>query len=123
MKQEQVKQKENEYYRYVQEHISNVKKCFNELVGIIELNDDCGNIKCGRWFNASVHNSRIIHNAISKHDVSKLSTEEFDGYRQFFYPVDGDKKDRNVFDKAWEHHFRNNPHHWEFWIGGYMGFL
>lgn len=34
MKQEQVKQKENEYYRYVQEHISNVKKCFNELVGV-----------------------------------------------------------------------------------------
>ena len=44
-----------------------------------------------------------------------FSEEEFNGYRQWFYPVKESEKNKSVFDKAWQHHYTNNPHHWEYW--------
>ena len=47
-------------------------------------------------------------------DNSKYSGEEFEGYRQWFYPKEGEEKNKDVFDKAWKHHYEHNSHHWEY---------
>lgn len=52
---------------------------------------------------------------VSVHDASKYYPEEFDAYRQWFYPEVGEKKSEAEFKKAWRHHFRNNPHHAKYW--------
>lgn len=47
------------------------------------------------------------------HDWSKFTPSEAPHYgRQFF----GDKSDPEGFIKAWNHHQKTNPHHWEYWI-------
>lgn len=47
------------------------------------------------------------------HDLSKFSPSEFITYAKYFY---GDKeKYKEQFDLAWEHHFMNNKHHWNYW--------
>jgi hypothetical protein len=51
------------------------------------------------------------------HDWSKFSREEFGPYRDFFHP-EGEVTDeiKDAFDKAWEHHWLSNEHHWQVWI-------
>lgn len=59
----------------------------------------------------------FITDLISKHDESKLSLEEYEGYRKYFHPTETDdltNKDAE-YQVAWEHHYSNNPHHWEYW--------
>lgn len=54
------------------------------------------------------------------HDLSKFSRAEWGPYVQWFYdrPEGGlaldYKRAQKDFAKAWEHHWKNNPHHWEF---------
>jgi len=48
------------------------------------------------------------------HDLSKFHPKEFFAYTKYFYI---DKQQfKEEFDKAWEHHYSNNPHHWEYWL-------
>lgn len=78
------------------------------------------------------------------HDLSKFSSKEFKPYAEWFYGYDGvkiknnyefneipvnkaeenllerHKKCKQKFDKAWEHHYKNNKHHWNYWIGQNM---
>jgi len=64
-----------------------------------------------------------------KHDMSKLSLQEFIPYANFFH---GKKKEKNIrdkigyykptdtgdpaFDFAWLLHQKKNDHHWQWWI-------
>lgn len=55
------------------------------------------------------------------HDASKYSKEEYEAYAEYFYPSDGSKvgadPDRkDAFDKAWLHHQKCNPHHWQYYV-------
>lgn len=60
------------------------------------------------------------------HDSSKFSSIEWSPYVNRFYgpkaPVLGStgymhkSGDDLAFDRAWEHHWRNNPHHWNYWL-------
>lgn len=45
------------------------------------------------------------------HDLSKLSSKEFPGYRKRFHEKTPDPK--NLYDRAWQHHLEHNDHHWE----------
>lgn len=47
------------------------------------------------------------------HDYSKFMPCEAPHYGRQFY---GDKSDPLGFTYAWNHHQKNNPHHWEYWI-------
>lgn len=66
------------------------------------------------------------------HDMSKFSPKEFVPYAKWFNgpygiaikdKLDGLSEDvkikheliKNNFEKAWEHHYRNNKHHWQYW--------
>ncbi len=102
-----VDEQRKEYRAYVEEHINNVMRAFTTLRSkLIELMD------LG-WFEANQLESAVI-----KHDQSKYSPEEFEPYRKNFNPInDAEKKaNKEAFDKAWIHHYTNNPHHWNYWV-------
>lgn len=100
-----------EYEDYIEEHISNVKKAFEELV-----NKDIPETR--EYLNE-------LQQKVNKHDVSKYSDEEFDAYRKNFYPVDDKEKEDNKeeFEKAWKHHYEHNNHHWQHWLDEETGNL
>jgi hypothetical protein len=86
------------YIEYLKEHISNVKKAFNEFINKYELN---------------LIQYNKLWNDVYNHDISKISKDEFEPYMNYFY-VDKDKY-KDDFNKAWEHHKKYNSHHWENW--------
>ena len=91
--------KMREYLDYLEEHLNNVRKAFNELskkcVGLWWVNDDYF------W--------HTLRQQVKLHDLSKFSKEEFVEYQQAFFPV-GEK---GSLGNSWEHHKENNHHHWE----------
>ena len=57
---------------------------------------------------------------IKEHDESKFSEEEFDAYAKHFYDDDDYSLE---YDNAWEHHWMNNEHHPEHWLGQDMPYI
>lgn len=94
--------KEKEYRNYINEHISNIHTAYLKYARIL-----CEKLNISMF--------KLSHN-IDIHDKSKYSEEEFDAYRQYFFPCSDEKKDKELFDKAWEHHYKFNRHHPEYWI-------
>ena len=95
--------KTQEYLDYIREHVLNVRKAWGELQK-----------KCkDMHFIWDDYYYFSISDGVDFHDISKLSENEFVQYRKSFYPVDGEP----TFDmtEAWEHHKKENPHHWENW--------
>lgn len=61
-----------------------------------------------------------FNDVIREHDDSKFSEEEFEPYAKHFY----DEDDYSLeFDDAWEHHWMNNEHHPEHWLGQDMPYI
>ena len=57
---------------------------------------------------------------IEEHDESKFGEEEFEAYAQKFYKQDENGKPLEYipgWDEAWKHHWMNNEHHPEHWLG------
>lgn len=90
-----------EYAAYLKEHIKNVQKAFNWLLEH-KINEklNFGDLKTLR-FN------------IQNHDASKWSHEEFEAYAKYFYTNENNEAN---FNKAWNHHQKVNPHHWQYWV-------
>ena len=57
---------------------------------------------------------------IQEHDESKFSEEEFLPYAQKWF---GDGKKTLEYELAWEHHWKNNEHHPEYWGGNDMPYI
>ena len=95
--------KKEEYRMYIHTHQSNV----------IKAADLYGSQICNYL---NIDKRLLTHQRARIHDMSKFSENEFDGYRQYFYPNDGETKNKELFDKAWECHYKRNDHHWEFWV-------
>lgn len=103
MKEKEIKEKE--YLEYINEHIRNVRIACT---------------KYGERLAKTLNISERELNAIAaRHDESKYYEEEFEGYRQWFFPCSNETKDKKLFDKAWEHHYTVNKHHPEFWMDTY----
>ena len=96
-----------EYLDYIEEHYNNVQKAWKII------NDKCQNKGFRFIYDDFVWHT--IDSEVKAHDLSKLSSEEFTQYRQFFFPCEGEDKDKALFKKAWEHHKANNEHHWQTW--------
>lgn len=104
--------KAEEYKKYIRNHINNVKKAFEEYGEIVAEAVGC--------------NYEILSKNIEVHDESKYSDEEFNGYRQYFYPTEfevvskpgetGRFGDQDAMNLAFKHHVTVNAHHPEFWI-------
>lgn len=114
----------NAYMDYIDDHRARVKtaycKYFKDklpslLEGIIDNFDKCEEI------------DRILNEKIDKHDMSKYSDMEFDGYRIKFFPTSVESEIINhnstaadivkeEFQEAWIHHQQVNSHHPHFYL-------
>ena len=110
---EEKKKKEIEYKRYVDEHRSNVEKAWSHMRKHKKVLD----------YLESIYSSNInfllssVDNQIQSHDMSKFSVEEWEPYRMHHHSVDEQEKidSQAVYEKAWEHHYTKNLHHWNWW--------
>jgi hypothetical protein len=93
------------YKSYIDEHRSNVAKFWNRL-----------HPKCKGNFRFDDYYMHVIDGLIMHHDISKYTSEEFHGYRQYFYPRKGEQQDKYTFNMAWNFHQKANMHHWEYWV-------
>ena len=100
-------QKTREYLDYVERHYNNVQKAW------VELNEKCKGKGFNWLYDDFIWNT--INENIKHHDLSKLSISEFVQYRQYFYPAEGEEKNKELMNEAWMHHLGNNPHHWQYW--------
>lgn len=99
-----IKKQEKKYMKYIKEHQENVRKAFEEIKeNPVIYQRYSGEILDALWGRVLIH------------DKSKYSEEEFVPYRKNFYPINAEEKEENKpdFDKAWEHHWKNNSHHWQ----------
>ena len=92
------------YLDYLEEHLSNVAKAFDELSRACDgkeywVGDDYA------W--------HALRAEVEAHDLSKFSKEEFVQYRDNFYPVNAEDKLNSCFADAWENHKNENHHHHE----------
>ena len=88
------------YCDYLEEHLTNVAKAFEIVSKACEGMAWVGDGKT--WFN--------IREDVVNHDLSKFSEAEFVQYRNYFFPIDGNKYDMS---DAWDNHKTMNHHHHE----------
>ena len=101
---------EGEYSKYVKDHIKNVQKAYEYIKeNIPELLED---------LEISVEE---MDEQIKEHDRSKFGPDEFSQYAEHWYGkiengkrCEKDDESKEYLD-AWKHHYKNNPHHEEFW--------
>lgn len=92
------------YLDYLEEHLSNVAKAFNELSEACDGKEAWVGDDFTWWtFKAEVE----------AHDLSKFSKEEFVQYRDNFFSVCDAYQDNSGFGPAWENHKEKNHHHHE----------
>lgn len=97
-------QAENKYYKYIEQHRKYMVQAYIEMLAcpvILELGDEVLN--------------KLKHRVLT-HDLSKYENEEFGAYRKHYYPINKQEKEDNLenFERAWQHHWNNNPHHWQY---------
>ena len=101
---------QEEYRNYIEEHKDRVKQFAEWLRGQLpEIFD-------GIDFDD-------FNELIQEHDDSKYSEEEFEAYAQHFYGPNKNNKNDLEFEEAWKHHWMNNEHHPEFWLGEDMPYI
>jgi len=93
-----------EYCDYIEEHLKNVEWAWSVL------KEKCEDMH----FVWDDHLYWWVNELVKQHDVSKFSAEEFIPYCFKFYPIVDDVAEE-AFAAAWEHHKKENPHHWENW--------
>ena len=62
----------------------------------------------------------VFDDLIKEHDESKFSEEEFEPYARKWH-LEGIKTPE--YEEAWEHHWKNNEHHPEYWLGEDMPYI
>jgi len=91
------------YLDYLEEHLNNVQKAWQEVQK-----------KCAdKHFIYDDFVFWTIDSQVNNHDLSKFSKEEFTQYCQHFYPLKNEKINPDDFENAWKHHYQINHHHWE----------
>lgn len=96
------------YLVYVERHFDNVQKAWDLLREKGKGNPDLN-------FLTDDYLYHQLDNRVKKHDLSKLSAQEFTQYRNHFYPTREESVDTTAFEAAWDHHKANNSHHWQNW--------
>lgn len=104
-----VQQENQEYVKYVNEHISNVNKVWQSLYRHVD-----GKFGIEFWIEDCEFFE--IDSRIKSHDESKFSNYEFYGYAQWFYPRKEYHRNENIFTDSWNHHQKANDHHWQYWL-------
>ena len=98
---------QEEYRNYVEEHKARVSQFADWLKeNLPELFEDI--------------DIDLFNEMIEEHDASKFSEEEFEPYAQKWF---GNKEKTLEYEEAWKHHWMNNEHHPEFWLGEDMPYI
>lgn len=109
-----VRESKDKYFDYITNHKNNVINAYDTAIRAFKeifpnVYEDCTD-------------NYIMSIRITNHDSSKYSFEEFEPYRERFFPVereDGSEPDEDEvkrnFELGWLHHVHNNPHHPEYW--------
>lgn len=99
-----IKTKEKQYKKYLKKHIKNIKTAYKKLIKNPNI-----------FLIADKEILDKLYQRILIHDKSKYSKEEFEYYRKNFFPINNDEREENLkdFEKAVEHHYKNNSHHWQ----------
>lgn len=111
------KQCETDCKKYTDEHIATVKKVWED----IKLRYDCMDRIYSELLDKDQQQKECFISGVDQqilhHDMSKYSVDEWEFYRRNFNPVNDEEKENNRadFEKAWEHHYTNNLHHWNWW--------
>ena len=104
---------QKDYKKYIEEHKERVKQFADWLKrNLPELFEQPG--------------LDDFDEVIQEHDDSKYTEEEFEPYAQKFYKQDEHGKPLEYipgWDEAWKHHWMNNPHHPEYWLGEDMPYI
>ena len=108
-----------QYLRYIFNHVKNVRKGYDVLFGSKKYNTYPKGVSQNDWNDAVIALNAIVN----KHDESKYTEDEFEQYRRHFYPTKEEKEEdeelqrkaEQEYEAAWEHHYRNNDHHPEYW--------
>ena len=102
---ERVSNRRNEYEQYLTQHIAGVKLAYEKLKDVLLTESDL-----------TVEEINALDMQIEQHDLSKYEDEEFYPYLYHFYPSNAGADNEDDYDKAWNHHQKHNPHHWQYWI-------
>lgn len=89
-----------QYDEYLKKHIHNVEVALEWI------------LECLPEITAGFDADYLGH-IISSHDKSKWGPEEYDAYDKKFY---SEEDVTDEFDRAWLHHQKHNPHHWQYWV-------
>ena len=111
--------KKAEYLKYIYDHVRNVRRGYDILFGSKKYTKFPAGVTANEWRDAVT----ALNGQINKHDESKYTEYEFEQYRRHFYPTkleleegeDAQKKAEEEFEAAWEHHYKTNRHHPEYW--------
>ena len=112
--------KQEEYLNYIKTHVLFVQKAFLlYFIPLLERDLISKNLSDEELKDAI----KKVSVTIQEHDSSKYSDDEFDGYREKYYPTASEKADPEFqkhveerFEMAWESHYRHNWHHPKYWI-------
>lgn len=106
--------KRKEYKDYIDEHIENVYKAYTKLRNM-------ETILMAHFKQISPEILDNLRGRVLKHDETKYWESEFEPYRKYFYPANTSEGKENkavvdMFNTAWEHHYKHNDHHPEYWV-------
>lgn len=119
-------QQEQKYYDYVCNHIALVAKAFDMYFEPLYAKNHISDLFSDDQLFRAMNTVKL---RLDKHDASKFSEFEFDGYRQKYNQTTAEKAatdeqqkeiEQNYQD-AWQHHYENNPHHPEHWVNHKTG--
>lgn len=94
----------DEYNQYLEEHISNVIRAWDEQLKPSIEND---------YLEQDIKEAEL---SILEHDSSKYQSDEYYAYLNHFYPSDKYPDDEDAYGMAWLLHQHRNPHHWQYWV-------
>lgn len=94
------------YDDYIRKHKSNIRKAYYWLVE-----------NTPRVFNNDKDLITLVGDLVNKHDDSKFNNSEFEGYKlKFRYGANVLDEQQLEYQYALNKHYKNNKHHWEYWI-------
>ena len=117
----ELEQNTQKYMDYLEKHITGVVVAFKKyFLPLVDNYKDSLGIYSNSEFILAIKTKAL---SIDKHDLSKYNDIEFYPYRQHFYPTSEEEaasdEQKKIWDEkyeeAWKHHYRNNPHHIEYW--------
>lgn len=93
------------YMDYLDAHKQGVLDAYHEVLEPVLIREGIDSSKLDE-----------IEDVCSSHDESKYSEFEWDAYRDHFYDNAEYPRESDAFLRAWNHHQKTSPHHWQYWV-------